>query len=299
MKAQNYIQAPEERVQSIPCETDNVYTGKIKVDIHNHLSTFAKLKDFNKTINLIKERLGPGGICGLVNFGAEGDMRYEDFIELEPKGYHRDFLDNAIYLPEKDVWVVKCQEVWTDVGHLLVAGVNHGVAIPSHMSLENSLKAADSEKGVKLLVHMYGWQGMGDYILKHPELLEQFDAMETYNGEANLWLPFVNHLNANKKAKKFYDSVKERFPNLGTFVSSDGHDIEEMGRNYTMIPDFGKGESKFKDADSIRQGLIDGFRAERGLEDEKKSLIIPCAGAVNHILNLVRSEGIKKIRETF
>ena len=88
--------------------------GRIKADLHNHLRTSSNLQDedFNQSIDLAHRRLGSGGVFGMINFS---DTRYEKFSELG--GYQRVYVGpqkNAIYVPEKDILVVKGQEVPTE-----------------------------------------------------------------------------------------------------------------------------------------------------------------------------------------
>lgn len=93
---------------------------KIKADLHNHLRTSSIFEnsDFNNSIDTASKKLGGGACFGLINMH---DRRYEKFADL--KGYEREWIGdnkNGIYIPEKDVLVVRGQEVTTKQGHLLV-----------------------------------------------------------------------------------------------------------------------------------------------------------------------------------
>ena len=65
-------------------------------------------KEFDKTINIARKRLGKRGIVGVVNYT---DKRYEDFSKLP--GYDRTNIGNAIYIPEKEILIIKGQETPT------------------------------------------------------------------------------------------------------------------------------------------------------------------------------------------
>jgi hypothetical protein len=53
---------------------------KIKADLHNHLRTSSNISysDFNNSIDIALDRLGSGGMFGMINFD---DKRYEKYIE--------------------------------------------------------------------------------------------------------------------------------------------------------------------------------------------------------------------------
>ena len=133
----------------------------VKADLHNHLRTRSDMHGlFNPAIDKTKKRLGAGGILGVVNFD---DRRYEDFVS-QKGGYEREKIGrNAIYVPEKDILVVKGQEVPTQDGHILVIGLNYGVNLERKRSLKDTIANALDENGIIILDHPFYYEGAIDY----------------------------------------------------------------------------------------------------------------------------------------
>ena len=199
---------------------------KSKASLHEHLKTSSNLqqKDFNKAIDIAAARLGEYGIFAITNFE---DKRYEHFTFLQ--GYDRYFIGenhNAIYVPDKKILVIKAQEVPTEQGHLLVLGLGHGNHIKSNQTLEDTIKQTIDFNAIRIADHPFFKAGLGPYLQSHPELIGLFDAIETHNGEA---------IYGNKKAKKFYNSLKQDDYKLGALSSSDGHSFHELGKSWTEI----------------------------------------------------------------
>ncbi len=221
----------------------------IKAALHEHLRTSSNLKpeDFNKAVDIARRRLGAGGVFALVNFA---DKRYEHFIESS--GYERAYVGekrNAVYVPEKDILVVKGQEVPTKQGHLLVLGLGCDNHIKQNKTLEDTLKQTIDNNAVAIIDHPYGSAGLGHYLRANSGLgtyeklnekfLGQVDAIEVYNGEAAFGIPFTLFpYNANKHALIFYRSAKKVFPHLGALSSSDGHSFYEFCSSWTEIEPF-------------------------------------------------------------
>ena len=216
---------------------------KIKADLHNHLrsSSILENSDFNNSVDIASKKLGSGACFGLINMH---DRRYEKFADL--KGYEREWVGenrNAIYIPEKDVLVIRGQEVTTKQGHLLVLGLGYDVHLKNSISLEDTLKKARDNCGTMIVDHPFYLKGIGNYLEKNLKLLKYIDAIEVYNGEAAFGLPVGPFpKNANEKAQKFYSEVRKDFPHLGAIASSDGHSISEIGSSYTEIdkPEYNK-----------------------------------------------------------
>ncbi|MFH1711073.1 MAG: hypothetical protein ABH840_02060 [Nanoarchaeota archaeon] len=214
----------------------------IKADLHNHLKTGSYMPEgiFNKTIDVAQERLGDGGIVGLVNFE---DRRYEDFSDLW--GYDRHDFGNCIYIPEKEIIVVKGQEVPTEQGHLLVLGLMRDVRLKAGRTLEDTIKEARDNNGILIADHPFYLQGIGHYLKKNHELVYELDGIEVHNGEAALGIFGFTPINANQKAEDFVSKLGldivlagAREPETkrpGIISSSDGHSLYELGRNYTVL----------------------------------------------------------------
>ncbi len=202
---------------------------KVRADLHNHLRTLSNLrqKDFNIIIDLARQRLGENGIFAFVNFN---DKRYERFIGL--KGYERDYIREdrtAVYVPEKQVLVVKGQEIPTKQGHLLVLGIGCDEHIKPDRTLEDTLKEAGDKNAIVIEPHGYSKNGIGFYLEDNIGLYFHLNAVETHNGETLR--------KVNQKARTRYRELKSLYPyiNLGALSSSDGHSFHELGTNWTEI----------------------------------------------------------------
>lgn len=215
--------------------------GKVRADLHNHLRTFSTMKNFNGYIDCTLNFLGKGGILGVVNFS---DARYEEFVSL--KGYERVKVGNgnAYYVPKKDILIVKGQEIETDDGHLLAIGIPCEKHISDHRSIEDTIKETKDFGGLTIIDHPFYLDG----ILNESEnfkFLREVDAMEIWNGSANLYIKGKTPKDSNKIALESFKKLKKDLPNLGVLVSSDGHTMSEIGSSYMLVdkPDFSTSES--------------------------------------------------------
>ncbi len=163
---------------------------RIKADLHNHLRSGSYMPNgiFNKVIDKVERRLGAGGMIGLINLE---DKRYEEFSQL--KGYERQDFGNAVYIPEKDIVIVKGQEVQTSDGHLLVLGLMKDFRIKAGRTLEDTIKEARDNNGILIANEPFGKDGIGPALRNKPSYINKLDAIEVHNGESN----------ANKKAMNF------------------------------------------------------------------------------------------------
>lgn len=223
---------------------------KIKTDLHNHFSTFENIGNvFNQAIDIAQRNLGKDGMFGVINAQDKGIGRYETF--LEQGGKKAEDLKNAFYVPNKNIYVIKGQEVFTQGGHILVLGLKHGVRLEDYKSLKDSFLEAQDNNGIIIADHPFFLDGiftknnLGEYIF-------YLDGIEVHNGEA--WLPVPGFKQANKKAQEFYDERKKFYKNLGAISTSDGHSVNEIGMNYTILekPDFSSPENL---VESLRKSI--------------------------------------------
>jgi hypothetical protein len=191
------------------------------------------------------------------------DNRYELFSELE--GYRREDLGNALYIPQKEILIIKCQEVFTKEGDILVLGLPKNCQINYRIrktKLEDALKQAKDYNGIVISCHPFFVQGPGNYFEKHPKLLELVDAVGVYNG--NSWMFIPRFLNANKKAQEFYENAQKDY-DIGAISSSDGHSIAEVGSSYTILD-----QPCFKNSETLVSSLRKSIRAHKDSSEDKK-----------------------------
>lgn len=208
----------------------------VKADLHNHLRTSSRYfeRDFNAIVDSASKKLGDGAVVGIVNFA---DWRYENLINL--RGYERQILGrnkNGVYVPEKDVYLVRGQEVPTKQGHVVIFGTGARTHLKSGRKLEDTIKEARDQNGIVIADHLFHYAGIGPYLEQNTHILEQIDAIEIHNGESSFGLPFGPiPLGANRKAQEFYSNIKNKFPKLGAISSSDGHSLYGIGSSWTEL----------------------------------------------------------------
>ncbi|MEK6760720.1 MAG: hypothetical protein AABX93_02240 [Nanoarchaeota archaeon] len=244
-------------------------TRKVKADFHNHLRTSSRLadSDFNRAVDIAECRLGSGGTFGMINFD---DKRYEKFIGF--KGYNRDYIGenkNAIYIPGKDILIVKGQEVPTQQGHLLILGLGYDEHIKQNQTLEDTIKESRDKEATIILDHPFCKIacGAGEFLRKRENhnLLKYIDALEVHNGEVSLFPP------SNIKAKIFYNSISTY--NVGAISTSDGHSFYELGTSWTEIDEIDRDKGKF--LESLRKSVQETKYSKR---ENSASLV----GALEH-----------------
>ncbi len=225
-------------------------------DTHNHLQTSGDVNrmNFNRTldraVNRLRGEVSYRGVLGVTNFIDDMDKkddRYEMFSEMP--GYERCTFSNGFYVPSKGIWVVKSQEVPTDVKghevHLLVVGLPAGEHVKPGRPLEDTMKEGKDLGGKLVFDHPGYTHGILPHLLDDPDLLIRVmpyaDGWEVFNASAAFNLgpfPVVSRVfppKANASSMSFYNEViKPNYPHVKPLKSSDGHSLEEIGRAYTV-----------------------------------------------------------------
>lgn len=236
-------------------------TVECKVDLHNHLAEIARFmpKNFNKVIDYAHKRLGDYGILGITS--SKSDGRYKAFAHLD--GYDRKDFGNAFYVPEKKLWVVNTDEIYTGDGHLLTVGSHEDEVFEQGKELYHTLEEVKKRGAINILAHPEAVLGVGDAIRKRanmdsvyfcfPRDLSQTVSAVEWNAQL-IWLPFLIPYGANDKFLEFYkdniarytydaldkpmtEVILEKRPcaKVGIFASSDGHTKREIVTSYTNL----------------------------------------------------------------
>lgn len=204
----------------------------VKADLHNHLGRNGDNPGFDETIDIAYSRLGEGGIFGVANCD---DYRYEGFVEQRGGKYQRENKKCAVYVPEKDILVVKCQEMFTDKGDVLAIAMPHNVNVKIK-DITGAIKQAEDCGAALGAVHPFYVDGIGKFLEENPEFFSYFSTFEVYNASA-IWIPGISPRQANHKAIIFY-LMKNLYDNLGISASTDGHSAKSIGKSYTMLDDY-------------------------------------------------------------
>jgi hypothetical protein len=219
----------------------------IKADLHNHLGSNGKNPGFDETIDLVYSRLGPNSAFGIAD---SDDFRYENFIDQKLGKYDREKIENgkAVYVSEKKVLVVKCQEMFTKDGHVLVIAFPPKKIVKTK-NTRDAIKLAKDYDGILSAVHPFYKEGIGKFLEENSELLELFSTWEVYNGSAEFSFPKILPRNSNKKSIDFYfnNLLKNEQLNIGESSFTDGHDVKVIGTCYTELN---------LDINSIKEGLV-------------------------------------------
>lgn len=255
--------------------------SEIKADLHNHWRTSSRFYngDFNRIVDTAQQKLGKGAIIGFINFS---DRRYEGLIQQ--KGYDRESVgdaEQAIYIPSRQVLIVKGQEVPTKQGHLSVLGIGAGICIKEGRTLEETLREVKDFGGIAIADHPFYFEGLGRYLTTSPHLYEQLDAIEIHNGEAGFGFRFGPlPIDANEQAIKAYLANKKDYPNLGALSVSDGHSSRELGSSWTML-----NYPQLTNTKEFVESLRKSIRQTNELTESKRTNSI--FGAIEHIAKVI------------
>ncbi|MDP2628716.1 MAG: hypothetical protein Q8P15_02350 [Nanoarchaeota archaeon] len=262
-------------------------TEHVKADLHTHGRTTNRFRegDFNKIVDAAYRNMGEGCVVGIVNVGIQSAWNFERIIDL--KGYDRITLENSVYVPEKDVLIIKTQQVPTNQGHYLAIGVPAGIKLKQYKNLENSLDEAYGlgVDVIKVADPFLRFQGIGKYILQNPGLLEKFDGVGIYNGESETHIPFLNPKHSNQQAEEFFNEVKWKYPHLFGTVISDGHSFYEIGSSWIKIK-----SPKIGDAKTMNNSLKENLKHPRAIHRGKSNW-----GAIKHTSKLATIIALNKL----
>lgn len=199
----------------------------IKADLHNHFTHRSKILDVNRLADIVYQRGGNGAICALVNYD---DKRFEAFADRAEKASPRATrIGNAVYFPDRNIYIVKGEEVPTQEGDLLVLATEEGIHLSQGQPLEYSLKEGEEKGGIPIITTPYFMSKVGKTIKNSPGLFAKSPiVIEVHNGEATK--------NANRQAYELYRWLKARLDNdVAAVVNSDGHSFREVFSSYTKF----------------------------------------------------------------
>lgn len=260
----------------------------VKVSLHNHLrtSSYITKETADKAVKIASQRLGKGGILGVINFNPsadEIDPRWNLFVEK--LNYDKIDTRNGVYLPELDLLAVRGQEVPTEEGyHVLLVGTTKHQNITNEIKLSEVLIKGKEFEADITADHPFHKHGVGNFLKINPEYYSAFNGYEVYNGICAL--SFGKYNRANRKAQDEFDRIKEEYPNLTQRIGDDGHSVYEIGRSYSNIL-MPNNYTRFKDSpedvvEAVQYGYI--INREDALGDMRRASRI---GATDHAIDLI------------
>ncbi|MCD4759304.1 hypothetical protein K8R33_00265 [archaeon] len=217
----------------------------VRVDLHNHIGTKKKISKYGveRIVAQAYDKLGKGGVLSIANFlgqfRTQDHFHFDNFYDSCGNSGEID-LGNAIRFPEKDILVVKGEEVVvferTYESHLLFLGALYGTNMTPNTTFEYAIEEGREKELIIGLDHPFARMGLlsrvQDNSKRMRELVEAVDFLEVHNGE--MCLPFFGR-GTNELTQAFYNNYKEEFPHLGAIISSDGHSLGEIGSSYTHL----------------------------------------------------------------
>lgn len=229
--------------------------AKVKADLHNHLEGNGSFSSFNDVIDHAERKLGKGGIFSVVNISKD-DYRYEKFAESP--GYERENLGNSIYVPEKEILIIKGHEVIKKKGHLLILGLPEYKNIQSNSYADIFKETREEYNGIVIADHPFYREGIMNYLEENPiridEILSQLDGWEVFNATGELWFPGILPKASNEKSRNFYMTEIKPYYDVGAISSTDGHQVKVIGRSYTLLDSPEKTSSEVFN-NSLRQSI--------------------------------------------
>lgn len=286
---------------------------KSKVSLHNHLGRNGRNPGFDKTIDIIYQGLGAKGVFGIGNCN---DFRYEDFINQSGGRYTRIFIKEsgtitlspiAVYIPEKEILLLRGQEVFSDKGHFLV--FCHEKNIEKKI-LEDCLNEATDNNAILGTDHRYYLGGLGKFLEENPSYEGYFDFDEVYNGTSEIGKWFIGPRNSNEKAienyktnldgKLFENQKNGKEHYIGAVSFGDTHQLTRFGTNilknsYTFLQlDFM--ENKEKASKINPEKIIDELRNKLQLSTLDNCVMKPNKlDALVHAFNMVVMNRVERL----
>ncbi|MBI2047055.1 hypothetical protein HYT26_02745 [Candidatus Pacearchaeota archaeon] len=265
------------------------YSGLVRADLHNFIRTFSgsNPNDLGRVVDIVSERLGRGGIVGITSCE---DTRYEDLLKTSgPK-----FIDrgNAIYFPDRDVWIVKGQlfnaKYGEDKCQFLALGLKKDEYLPGRF--EDLAQTLEKAKGMNLISVLYapfgGIHPIGPVISQNTDIMKYFSAINTFHGEIGE--------EANKKAKDICPILKRNEINIGALAFSGAHSFSGIGTSYTILPRMNPED--INSPEDVVANLRQGILRSAAIDSPFKEQYLPF-DALKHKIKLGAYIALSKINE--
>ena len=202
----------------------------------------------NAFLRQARRNLGAGGIVAVPNARGENhplgaEYRYEELRRMLGNFVATINDRRAFYSPEKDIYVIKAQEVNANLKGenvpILVYNLlfEHNLKESKGISVKKCLdEALEKDCIIGMTAPSCSQQGLEYLSKENKDLLGFFDFVITYSGSALK--------TANKRAKAFYDNfVRDKefesplneIHKIGSIAVSGGHRTPSVGSSYSNI----------------------------------------------------------------
>lgn len=270
---------------------------KVKAAFHEHLRTCSRITPdlVSRTLDKARERLGPGGVFGVINFNSRTseDPRWNQFAEHSINHGIKDF-GNSLYFPAYDLLAIRGQEIPTQIGHLLAICLPKGVNISHGLSFPYTVKQINEAGGLAIVDHPFGKDGCGKRLQNFRESLEGVFGYEVFNAEVSP----QSFGQANRRAKNELVYINALKNKVLPIISQDGHSLYEFARTHMDIF-MPQSYSSFHGpnfSESVKNSLVDGVKlAYINHLESKKDRVSGTIGAVDHIADLILLTALGKM----
>ncbi len=229
----------------------------VRADLHNYGQTSNLISGgFDRIVAKAKERLGRGGVVGIVDVHEE---RYSRFRKNTPASQYED-LQHGVYFPNDNVLVLRGVRTFTpdDSMSILAFGIPEGKYLRRD-EVSHMVKEAREEYDAVIIALQS--QNLFKYLVRNPSLLEQIDAIEVFNGNYSI-IP-----SSNQEAQLFWEFYRNKTENnLCSIVTSGGHSVSEIGLSWMMMPML-----DLYSPGSLKESLAGGVKRERIREEENRT----------------------------
>lgn len=268
----------------------------INTDLHTHLRTYTQTafdsRHVEKLAEITRQKLGPGGIVGLVNMiGKEGDDRNFELFSHVAGSCGRSVYrpkDGLVYIPKLDIFFLKGLEIDTLEGHLLGFFLPENSKIPAREPWQDTVRRIQDLGGISGTPHPYSPWGIAYNLLKKlreeeaNELFQNVDFIEVLNGESRL-TP-----GKNAQALEAYELVRKK-RQVGAIGVSDSHSVMEVGNIYTTLYLPVSTKELFdndKPSEKLKRAIINATPEVITCDNP----IIPIIGALKHGIEIASSK---------
>jgi len=277
-----------------------------RTDFHNHIVYDRELRgaDLGLFIETASRRLGRGGYVGVVDYhGCDGNARESKFEILSDRLKRtlynpRKIGGAALWIPGKDLTLVRVIESEVSQGDVLTIGLDAGEAVPTSrgLTLDHALRSIKEVHPTAPIVldHLFGKCGTGPYIEQNEHLLEGglVQGLEVRNRLA-IGLPIQMKWDPNGAGERYYMDLRNRKPNIqvGATFGTDGYYEKAVGAFWSEI-EIASGE-EMESSEMLRQELTRAISS--AIEIRGHATWPSYYGVAHHGFDMIKNMGLRRV----